>query len=113
MIAGSGGIATHFKKQRRKIEERDRGKHKKKPETKRWCQSTLFPPIWTGFKSRRRRHTCVEIVDNFPLLREVNISSAFPFPRKKKKQFQIPIRPEVVRRQIGTFLDVLPQNRIF
>ena len=68
--------------------------------------------MWAGFKSRRRRHTCVEIVDNFPLLREVNISSAFPFPRKKKK-FQIPIRPEVVRRQRGTFLDVLRQNRIF
>ena len=67
----------------------------------------------TGFKSRRRRHTCVEIVDNFPLLREANISSAFLFPRKKKKKFQIPIRPEVVRRQRGTFLDVLPQNRIF
>ena len=68
VIAGSGGIAADFKKQRRKKEEKDRGKHKKKPETKRWCQSTLLPAMWTGFKSRRRRHTCVEIVDNFPLL---------------------------------------------
>ena len=32
---------------------------------------------------------------------------------EKKKRFQIPIRPEVVRRQRGTFLDVLRQNRIF
>ena len=69
--------------------------------------------MWTWFKSRRRRHTCVEVVDNFPLLREVNISSAFPFPLSSKEQCQIPIRPEVVRRQRGTFLDVLPQNRIF
>ena len=31
VIAGSGGIASDFKKQRRKKEERDRGKHKKNP----------------------------------------------------------------------------------
>ena len=35
-----------------------------------------------------------------------------PFLERKKK-FQIPIRPETVRRQRGTFLDVVPQNRIF
>ena len=66
-----------------------------------WCsgESTRFPPMWNGFKSRRRRHMWVEFVvgsllcskrffsgfSGFPLSSKTNISK-FQFDQESGRQ---------------------------
>ena len=55
--------------------------------------SACLPPIWPGFKSRRRRHICVEFVVGFsPLLWEVFLQVLRFSPFFKNQHFQISIR---------------------
>ena len=62
-------------------------------------ESTCLPPVWTGFKSRRWRHSWVEFVVGSFLWPERFFSGFSGFALcLKKQQFQIPIRS-------GTFLN--------
>ena len=60
-------------------------------------ESTRLPPMWSGFESWRRRHTCMWVefvVGSRPCSeRFFSVYFGFPSPQKKKnKHFQIPFR---------------------
>ena len=58
-------------------------------------KSTHFPPMWPGFKSRRRRHLWVEVVVGFLyLFRDVFLWVLRFFSGYSGRHFQIPIRSE-------------------
>ena len=89
MTAVSGGIATDFKKQKRKKEEKDRGKHKKKKQKLNdGVRALSSHQCGLGSNPGVDVIHALRLLIDFPLLREVNISSAFPFPLSSKEQFQ-------------------------
>ena len=55
-------------------------------------ESNRFPPMWPGFKSRRRSHMWVEFVVGSPLCREVFLRVLRFSPLLKNQHFKIPIR---------------------
>ena len=57
-------------------------------------ESTRLPPMWSGFESRRRRHTCmwVEFVVGSRPCSERFSPCISVFPLLKNKHFQIPFR---------------------
>ena len=72
-------------------------------------ESALLPPMWPGFKSRRRRHTWVEFVVGSLLCSERYFSGYSGFPLSSKPSVQVPIRPGI-RYTKNHFVDVLSPN---
>ena len=76
----------------------------------KWGVRFLAPPMWPGFKSRRRRHMWVEFVVGSLLCSERVFFRVLRFsPLLKNQHFQIPIRPGI-RQTKNHFVEMLPLN---
>ena len=73
-------------------------------------ESAPLPPVWPGFKSRRRRHMWIEFVVG-SLLYSERFFSGFS-PPLVNQHFQIQIRPGV-RWTKKMYVDVLPLNLLY
>ena len=69
-----------------------------------------LPPMWPGFKSRRRSHLWVEFVAGSLPCHEGFLRVLRFSPLLKNKHFQIPIWPGI-RQTKNHYVDVLPSNR--
>ena len=74
-------------------------------------ESTRLPPMWPGFKSRRRRHMWVEFVVGSLLFTERFFSGFSGFPLSPKTNiFKFQFDQESGRRRTTLCRDVLPPN---